>query len=247
MILGQGSGWRLMVGWCMAMAAGAMLACDAPRPTLDELSKRDPRRGLDTASAAITVVDLRGDQLDPLVWNNTGSERTWRVNDGVIRSEGATNRPLWLMSPRLDPYVRVEFKARTLSPLGELRFEMFGDGEHHESGYVLVLGAWGHVAHIIARMDEHWTDAYGSEPEATEQARVMALENTALEPGRWYQMQVVRTDAELRWFVDGQLLLSYPDPEPLMGVGHQYFGISNWSSVVEIAELRIVQLEGETP
>ena len=223
-----------LVGW----AAG----CDDPAPF--DPSALDPKRGLFETSDAITVVDLKGERLDPQVWHNTGGEATWSLQSGVIRSDGATNRPLWLMSPRLQSHVRVEFKARTLSEQGELRFEIFGDGEHHESGYVLVFGAWGHMAHIIARMDEHWSDAGATGVELTEQARSMTLKDVTVEPGRWYAMSIVRTDAELRWFVDGELLLSYLDPEPLSGVGHDHFGISSWSSSVEVTNLRVVPLQG---
>lgn len=230
------------IGWVSALIAVAWsLGCDQAAPF--DPSGLDPKRGLFETSDSLVVVDLKGERFDPLVWNNTGSEKAWSLKGGVIRSDGATNRPLWLMTPRLQSHVRIEFKARTLSEQGELRFEVFGDGEHHESGYVLVFGAWGNVAHIIARMDEHWSDADGFS-ELSEQARSMSLENTAVEPGRWYSMSIVRTDAELRWFVDGELLLSYIDPEPLAGPGHDRFGVSSWASSVEITNLRVVPLQG---
>src|SRR5690606_29872568 len=90
--------------------------------------------------------------------------RLYRIEDGELRVEGAKNRPLWL-ARKLPRDVRVEFTARSESPSGDIKVELFGDGvskatstSYTASGYVIIFGGWNNTVNTIARMDEHGSD-----------------------------------------------------------------------------------------
>ncbi len=154
----------------------------------------------------------------------------WGVVDGEIHAEGARNDALWLQEPLPDAF-RVSFTARSESEEGDIKFEILGDGETHESGYVGIFGGWNNQLNIIARLDEHGED------------RLVGADGHSVEPGRTYQMDVVRTDHRLRWYVDGDLFLAYDDANPLRGDEHRYFGFNNWEAPLYFDEVRIYDLQ----
>ena len=78
----------------------------------------------------------------------------WRTLGGELLSPGVKNNPLWLKA-KLPQNVAVEFDARSMSPEGDVKVEIFGDGTDHASGYVLIQGGWNNSLSIIARLDEH--------------------------------------------------------------------------------------------
>ena len=155
----------------------------------------------------------------------------WTVTDGHLTVQGARNDALWLQHPLPDQF-RVSFTARSDSAEGDIKFEILGDGTTHESGYVGIFGGWNNRLNIIARLDEHGDD------------RLEGAAGRTVDPGRTYQMDVVRTDHRLRWYVDGEPFLSYPDNAPLKGDGHRYFAFNNWDSPLTFGDLRIYDLEG---
>ncbi len=77
----------------------------------------------------------------------------WRIVNGELLSPGAKNNPLWLRAV-LPENVQVEFDARSESPDGDIRCELFGDGYTHASGYVLIFGGFNNSLTAIARLDE---------------------------------------------------------------------------------------------
>ncbi len=158
----------------------------------------------------------------------------WRIDRGRLWAPAARNNPLWLKM-RLPRDVAVEFDARSETAIGDrsgdIKFEIFGDGRDHASGYVCVFGGWGNQISVIARLDEHGADRKERRDAA---ARV--------EPGRTYHMRVERAGRELRWFVDGRLFMSYDDPRPLAGKGHDRFGFSSWEADLFFDNLRIEPL-----
>ena len=151
-------------------------------------------------------------------WFTTGMH--WRVSGGELWAPEAKNNPLWLRM-RLPHDVAIEFDARsegsTGNRQGDIKFEIFGDGRSHASGYVCVFGGWGNTVTAIARLDEHGSDR-------------KERRDRPVEPGRRYHMRVERRGSVLRWSVDGELLLEYDDPRPLAGPGHDRFGFSGWAS-----------------
>ena len=65
----------------------------------------------------------------------------WRTENGWLLSPGVKNNPLWLKAS-LPNDVAVEFDVKSMSPEGDIKMEIFGDGTDHASGYVLIHGGW---------------------------------------------------------------------------------------------------------
>ena len=84
-------------------------------------------------------------------WSNGG---LWRIVDGHLYSPGVGNNPLWLKA-RLPPDVRIEFDVRSEGPDGDVKWEMFGDGRNHSTGYLFLFGAWRNRESRICKLDEH--------------------------------------------------------------------------------------------
>lgn len=84
-------------------------------------------------------------------WSNGG---LWRIVNGELYSPGVGNNPLWLKA-RLPHDVRIEFDVRSDAPDGDVKWEAFGDGRNHASGYVFVFGGWHNRESRIAKLDEH--------------------------------------------------------------------------------------------
>jgi hypothetical protein len=156
----------------------------------------------------------------------------WRILRGELWSPEAKNNPLWL-AMRLPRDVAIEFDARSETASGDrpgdIKFEVFGNGRDHASGYVCVFGGWGNTVSVIARLDEH-----GEDREERADRKV--------EPGRTYHMRVERQDDTLRWLIDGQLFLEYEDAEPLAGPGHDRFGFSGWAADLFFDNLKVEPL-----
>ncbi len=109
-------------------------------------------RGPAPVTAAIPYEDkfdraTLGDQW----WSNGG---LWRIVDGQVYSPGVGNNPLWLKA-RLPKDVRVEFDVRSEGPDGDIKWEMYGDGRNHSTGYVFLFGAWHNRESRICKLDEH--------------------------------------------------------------------------------------------
>ncbi len=177
----------------------------------------------------------------------------WSIVDGRLYNAGAHNVPFWL-SAELPKDVRVSFTAQPMSDDVDFKFEIFGDGEHHESGYSVIIGGWHNTTERIARFGEHApkrTDADDAN------LRVMVGENAVraatinkkrrdsmsrkiqLEPRRVYSIVYIKKVNDLQLFIDGELHLSYFDPSPLFGPGHDRFAFANWASSVYFDDLEI--------
>jgi hypothetical protein len=153
---------------------------------------------------------------------------TWSLVNGALHSSGERNIPLWLDVP-LSKNVRVEFTAWSNSPQVDTKLEIFGDGLRHESGYIVILGGWNNRITTIARLDEH---------EKTREEK-----RRGWEQGKRYRWTVERTNGrDVAFFIDGELVLTYRDEEPLVGPKHNRLGFSNWESEVYYDDLVITPL-----
>lgn len=109
-------------------------------------------RGAADISAAVPFEDkferaaLGGDY-----WSNGGD---WRIASGQLYSPGVGNNPLWLKA-RLPADVRIEFDVRSEAADGDVKWEAFGDGRNHASGYVFLFGGWHNRESRICKLDEH--------------------------------------------------------------------------------------------
>jgi hypothetical protein len=154
---------------------------------------------------------------------------TWMLKDGAVHSPFAQNKCLWLKRPIPADCV-IEMEAWSTTPRGDLKFTVFGDGVEHETGYTLIFGGWFNSISVIARMDEHGAD------------RKERHHRGAVVPGKRHRFEMRRVGARIDWYVDGSLYLTYDDPAPLRGPGHDRFAFCNWESQVYFDNLRIYDL-----
>jgi hypothetical protein len=166
-------------------------------------------------------------------WNNTGGP--WAIREGKLHIRGARNRPLWLRRT-LPRDVRIEFDARSDSPDGDIKIEVFGDGHsraetesYTATSYVIIFGGWGNTRNVLARMDEHGSD------------RVIGPARR-VEPGRTYRFKIERDGDTITAWVDDQVLVRMEDEDPLEGRGHDHFAFNNWETELTFDNLRIEPL-----
>jgi hypothetical protein len=201
------------------------------------------------------TVPYQQDFSDPAVvqrdFFSTGGH--WRVVNGQLLSPGVKNNPLWLQAA-LPRDVAIEFDARSESPEGDLKVEVFGDGTDHASGYILIHGGWNNSMSIIARLDEHGASLESLKRRAEGKGLVetgvfrqdthMRVEARPypVEIGRTYRWRIERRGSLLRWFIDGKPFMEFDDPLPLEGKGHDRFGFSSWDAQLFFDNLRIEKL-----
>jgi hypothetical protein len=162
----------------------------------------------------------------------------YKVEDGALSARGAHNHPLWLRK-QLPHDVAIELDCWSNEPRGDIKIELFGDGHSFDpdggaytaSGYEVIFGGWFNAKSIIARLDEHGQD-------------VVQRTEPKVVPERHYHWKLERRGQLLRWFVDDMQtpFLSYDDPHPLEGAGHDYFGFNNWETDTWFDQLVIVPL-----
>jgi hypothetical protein len=148
----------------------------------------------------------------------------WSIVDGWLHIQGDRNEGLWLTAP-LPERVRVEFDARSMTPEGDIKCEVFNAEPRHSTGYIAVLGGWKNALSVLARLDEHGVDRMESD--------------VKVDIGKVHHFALVRTEGSLRWYLDGKLILAYPDDAPLQG---KYFGFNNWNSDIYFDNLAIYRL-----
>ncbi|MBI3205965.1 MAG: hypothetical protein HYZ29_30795 [Myxococcales bacterium] len=178
-------------------------------------------------------------------WNATNPE--WRIVGGRLCGQRAKNHPVWLRR-KLPANARIEFDAVSTSPDGDLKVEIWGDGKGFAKGtsytdatsYLAIFGGWKNQFHVLARIDEH---APGR-PEV----KVSAGGDLKARPvvaNTVYHFKVERADGKtVRWFVDDIELISFTDPAPLKGEGHEHLGFNDWEVQVCFDNLQITALAG---
>lgn len=170
----------------------------------------------------------------------------WQISDGKLCGKGARNKGVWLQR-RIPTNARIEFDAVTNSPDGDIKAELWGDGQSgatsvsytNATSYLTIFGGWKNRYHVLARIDEH----------APNRLEVLLKPGAASErerpvtPGRTYGFRVERSDGKtISWWVDGTLIHRLEDAEPLQGEGHDHFGFNDWEVPVCFDNLRITPL-----
>ncbi len=165
------------------------------------------------------------------------------IDRGVLTISGGYNHPLWLRRS-LPREVEISLRARALSPDGDLKIELFGDGRsfafnrgrYLATGYVLCQGGWNNSKTFIARRDEH-------------DPRLLATSRFPVEIGKWHEWRIAThfegSRLVISWWIDGVPALRLVDPEPLYGPDNRHFGFSNWKSDANFDDLRIEPLTQE--
>lgn len=167
-------------------------------------------------------------------YRNTGGP--YHLRDGLLRVRGAYNKPLWL-TRALPRNARIEVEVRSDSADGDIKLEVWGDGESSASdrgaylatSYVLIFGGWGNSTAAIARLDEHGEDR-------------VQRSDLPVTPRRTYRWTIVRQGQRLEWSIDGRPFLKLDDPAPLEGSRHAYLGFNNWESDCAFDNLRVTPL-----
>lgn len=156
-------------------------------------------------------------------WRATGGH--WTVDKGAAFSTGAQNQPLFLEVPLPDDVV-VEVDVTSDTRTVDAKIELMTDGRKHQSGYIFILGGWNNTISAIARLDEHGSDRVEKRP-------------TGVLGNRTYRWRIEKRGGDIRWYIDGNLYLSFEDADPLDGSGHDRLAFSNWTNQVRWDNLRI--------
>ena len=144
-----------------------------------------------------------------------------------------------------------------MSPEGDIKVEIFGDGTDHASGYVLIHGGWNNSLSIIARLDEHGASLQSLEAEArrrggTDLVRRRLDQGHPLARGGQPLPGADRPNLPLAHRAQGladllvhrrqQVHGASTIPFPLAGKGHDRFGFSSWEAQLYFDNLKIQPL-----
>ena len=211
--------------------------------------------GAASASAAASAVPaaelLQQPHLDDFERDDLGvnylpTTSVWKLERGRLCARGAKNRPVWLRR-RLPTNVRIEFEAVSYSEDGDIKVELFGDGNSFAtttaytdaSGYILVYGGWKNTLHVLARRDEHGTDRVALALDG------LTPRTRPVVPDRRYRFAIERKDGKtLDFWVDAEKILYLHDKQPLFGPGHDHFAFNDWLAPVCFDNLKVVPLGG---
>lgn len=175
--------------------------------------------------------DFERAELGP-TWKATAPE--YRIDGGKLTVARAYNHPAWLRRKLPDDAV-IEFDMVSRSAVGDMKVELYGDGESFDpdkggyvsTGYVLIFGGWGNSLSVICRNNEH------------DEGRKAERKDVRVQPGRSYHWTITRRGGTIDWRMDGQPFLTWTDPAPLAGAGHEYLAVNDWESDVSFDNLEI--------
>jgi hypothetical protein len=170
----------------------------------------------------------------------------WHVANGKLCGQNAHNHGVWL-NKVLPVNARIEFDATAMTDDGDLKTEVWGDGRSYATGtsytnatsYLAILGGWHNTLQVLARLNEHGTDRKEipivKETDDPRQRKV--------ERGQVYQFKIERTDGRtIRWTVNNVEYLTWNDPNPLAGQGHDHFGFNEWENLVCYDNVKVTPL-----
>lgn len=248
---------------------GAALTLNACLPTDEEVGRVRPVKetpsvsssaGNGKAKPAVSGAIAAPARPDPLItavfndnfdrpnlgpsWRATSGQ--WRITDGKLCGASVRNHPVWLRR-RLPTNAVIEFDATSYSPDGDIKAEFWGDGRSGATGasytnatsYLTIWGGWKNTYHVLARINEHGDDRQelALVPGSTDFKLAQVV------PEKTYHFRIERNDGRtVKWSVDDQVILSFADPKPLLGTGHEHFGYNDWEVRVCFDNLRITPL-----
>jgi hypothetical protein len=170
----------------------------------------------------------------------------WHIDNGKLCVQNAHNHGVWL-NRTLPVNARIEFDAYAYTDDGDLKAEVWGDGKSYATGtsytnatsYLVILGGWKNTLQVLARLNEHGTDRKEIQiRKETDDPRERAVGR-----GQAYGFKIERTDGKtLRWSVNGVEYLTWNDPQPLAGQGHDHFGFNEWEAKVCFDNVKVTPL-----
>ena len=170
----------------------------------------------------------------------------WRVEGGKLCVQNARNHGIWL-NRTLPVNARIEFDVTGYSDDGDLKTEVWGDGTSYATGtsytnatsYLAILGGWKNTMHVLARLNEHGTDR----KEIRVDKESDDPRQRPAQKGQTYHFKIERSDGKtVRWSVDGIEFLTWNDPAPLAGQGHDHFGFNEWEAKVCFDNVKVTPL-----
>jgi hypothetical protein len=248
--------------WAPFTRTGPDAAALAPPIRLDGAAAEDARAGDGAAASAANAAGQdaeagpaeagKPDAGPPAGPSNLGPNwiqaktSAWKVENGKLCGQGAKNHPVWL-NKVLPVNARIEFDAVTYSDDGDLKCEVWGDGQGYARGtsytdatsYLAIMGGWKNTLHVLARLNEHGEDR-----------KVLPVDATSDDPrqrpvvkGQVYHFMVERTDGKtVRFSIDGLEYLKWADTSPLAGQGHDHFGFNEWEARVCFDNVKVTPL-----
>ena len=200
---------------------------------------------VDGAATPVTAGDGGAEMLPSAEWMAT-APGMWRLENGRLCGEHAKNHGIWLKRV-LPVNARIEFDAVSQAADGDLKAELWGDGRSYATAlsytnatsYLPIFGGWHNTYHVLARLNEHASDRkeikVDKDSDDPREKPVMA--------GQIYHFKVERSDGKtVKWWVDGNEMLTYPDQAPLVGTGHDHFGFNDWDVKVCFDNVRVTPL-----
>jgi hypothetical protein len=200
--------------------------------------------GGDASTAVIAPLPLDRGNLGPN-WVQMKTN-AWHVEGGKLCVQNAHNHGIWL-NRTLPVNARIEFDATGYTDDGDLKTEVWGDGVSYATGtsytnatsYLAILGGWKNTTHVLARLNEHGTDRKEIHVDKdSDDPRQRPVHN-----GQTYHFKIERNDGKtIRWSVDGIDFLTWNDPAPLAGQGHDHFGFNEWEAKVCFDNVKVTPL-----
>jgi len=170
----------------------------------------------------------------------------WHIEGGRLCGEHAKNHGIWLKRT-LPVNARIEFDAISDSPDGDLKAEYWGDGRSfatslsytNATSYLTIFGGWHNKFHVLARINEHG----GDRKEITVDPNSDDVREKPVMAGQIYHFKVERTDGKtVKWSINGNEMLTFPDSQPLSGMGHDHFGFNDWDVKLCFDNVKVVPL-----
>jgi hypothetical protein len=211
-----------------ALDAGTLLRPDAARaPDASALPPLMPQVSTTPTPSSATEP---ASNLGPN-WRQSKTS-AWKIENGRLCGKGARNHGVWLTKP-IPVNARIEFDAIASSASGDLKAEVWGDGQSsatsvsytNATSYLAILGGWENTVHVLARVNEHGGDRreikVDKDSDDSRQHPVSV--------GQAYRFKIERSDGKtIRISVNGAEYFSWADTDPLVGLGHDHFGFNNW-------------------
>lgn len=221
----------------------------ASRPLSAATSHAAPHRDKQPSAAAhplITAAFQDDFNRADLGADWTTLSQAWRIKDGRLCVRGARNKGAWL-ARRLPVNARIEFEAYAEAAEGDLKVELWGDGQSGATGnsytnatsYIAILGGWKNTKHVLARLNEHGDDRLEIDVDPHSDDERMRSVAT----GQAYHFKVERADGKtVQVAVNGTVYFELADREPLAGAGHEHFGFNDWDAPVCFDNLKVTPL-----